>query len=120
MGLGISCTNADSQWNSVYEVFHRFFCGQVLACTESATSEYSVTSQCLSAILGPARESDVFRQKRRPAHIHRLGHRASVSSFKKSLKAGLGISRTNADSQWNSVYNAFHRNFCGGNETIRR
>jgi len=27
---------------------------------------------------------------------------------------GLGISRTNADSQWNQVYNAFHRNFCCG------
>jgi len=35
------------------------------------------------------------------------------------FKVGLGISRTNADSQWNPVYNAFHRNFCGGNETIR-
>jgi len=32
----------------------------------------------------------------------------------------LGISRTNADSQWNPVYNVFHRNFCCGNETIRR
>jgi len=32
---------------------------------------------------------------------------------------GLGISRTNVDSQWNPFYNAFHRNFCG-NETIRR
>jgi len=32
---------------------------------------------------------------------------------------GLGISLTNADSQWNPVYNAFHRNFCCGNETIR-
>jgi len=36
------------------------------------------------------------------------------------VKVGLGISRTNADSQWNPVYNAFHRNFCCGNETIRR
>jgi len=32
----------------------------------------------------------------------------------KGIKVGLGISRTNADSQWNSAYNAFHRNrFCG-------
>ena len=37
-----------------------------------------------------------------------------------NLKVGLGISRTNADSQWNPVYNVFHRNFCCGNETIRR
>ena len=37
-----------------------------------------------------------------------------------SFKVGLGISRTNADSQWNPVYNAFHRKFCCGNETIRR
>ena len=36
------------------------------------------------------------------------------------IKVGLGISRTNADSQWNPVYNAFHRNCCCGNETIRR
>jgi len=36
------------------------------------------------------------------------------------LKVGLGISRTNADSQWNPVYNAFHRDFCCGKETIRR
>jgi len=27
------------------------------------------------------------------------------------------ISRTNADSQWNPFYNAFHRIFCSGNET---
>jgi len=36
------------------------------------------------------------------------------------IKVGLGISRTNADSQSNPVYNAFHRFFCSGNETIRR
>jgi len=33
---------------------------------------------------------------------------------------GLGISRTNADSQWNPFYNTFHRNFCCGNGTIRQ
>jgi len=44
------------------------------------------------------------------------------NSFKRLyiVKVGLGISRTNADSQWNPVYNVFHRNFCCGNETIRR
>ena len=36
------------------------------------------------------------------------------------VKVGLDISRTNADSQWNPAYNAFHRIFCCGNETIRR
>ena len=38
------------------------------------------------------------------------------------FKVGLGISRTKVDSHWNpgSVYNAFHRFFCCGNETIRR
>jgi len=40
-------------------------------------------------------------------------------SSKVYIKVGLGISRTNADSQWNPVYNAFHRIFCCGNETIR-
>jgi len=28
-----------------------------------------------------------------------------------TIQVGLGISRTNADSQWNPVYNVFHRNF---------
>ena len=36
------------------------------------------------------------------------------------LKVGLGISRTNADSPWNPVYNVFHRNFGCKNETIHR
>jgi len=36
------------------------------------------------------------------------------------IKVGLCISRTNVDSQWNPVHNAFHRNFCCGNETIRQ
>jgi len=38
------------------------------------------------------------------------------------VKVGLGISRTNVDSQWNPVCNtlAFHRFFCCENETIRR
>jgi len=36
------------------------------------------------------------------------------------IKVGLGISRTIADSQWNPLYNAFHRNFCCGNETMRQ
>ena len=45
---------------------------------------------------------------------------AHHSGFRLPLKVWLGISRTNADSQWNPVYNVFHRNFCCGNETIRR
>jgi len=36
------------------------------------------------------------------------------------LKVGLGIPRTKADSQWNPVYNAFHRNSCCENEMILR
>jgi len=40
--------------------------------------------------------------------------------FDRSIKVGLRISRTNADSHWNPVYNAFHRFFCCGNETIRQ
>jgi len=34
------------------------------------------------------------------------------------FKVELGNSRTNEDPQWNPVYNAFHRFFCCGNETI--
>jgi len=36
------------------------------------------------------------------------------------IKVGLGITRTNTDSQWNPVYNAFHRIFGCGNKTICR
>jgi len=35
------------------------------------------------------------------------------------IKVRLGISRTNADSQWNQLYTVFHRIRCCGNETIR-
>jgi len=34
------------------------------------------------------------------------------------FKVGLGISRTNVDSQWNPVYNAFHLVFGCGSEKI--
>jgi len=37
-----------------------FLCGQILACTESATSEHSTTSLCISVLLGPAKESEVW------------------------------------------------------------
>jgi len=37
-----------------------------------------------------------------------------------TLEMGLGISRTNADFEWNPVYKAFHRICCCGNETIRQ
>ena len=40
--------------------------------------------------------------------------------YRHTVKVGLGISRMNADSQWNPVYNAFHRFFCCENETICR
>ena len=43
--------------------------------------------------------------------------RGDLKNTQPHLKVGLGIFRTNADSQWNPVYNVFHR-FCG-NETIR-
>jgi len=36
------------------------------------------------------------------------------------FEVGLGISRTNADSQWNPIYKVFHRIHRCGNETIRR
>ena len=39
--------------------------------------------------------------------------------WESEVKVGLVISRTNADSQWNPVYNAFHRKICCGNVTIR-
>ena len=37
-----------------------FSSDQVLACTESATSEYSTTSQCAT---GPVRESEVYPER---------------------------------------------------------
>ena len=36
---------------------------------------------------------------------------SQIGALSLQIKVGLGISRTNADSQWNPVYNAFHRNF---------
>ena len=33
----------------------------------------------------------------------------SVNYVSFMMKAGLGVSRTNADSQWNTVYKAFYR-----------
>jgi len=44
----------------------------------------------------------------------------SVNSVSHMIKAGLGISRTNADSQWNTAYKAFYQiRFCG-NKAISR
>ena len=52
-------------------------------------------------------ESTNIEKGRRTSRVKR-----QVSHSVKSLfKVGLGISRTNADSQWNQVYNAFHRIF---------
>jgi len=66
------CSKAH-QGSSVDRPCQPSFCRQVLACTKSATSEYSIKSQCSSALLGPARESEVYprhpQMKKRPAHI---------------------------------------------------
>jgi len=45
-----------------------------------------------------------------------------TSSEKNVIQVGLGIYRTNADSQWNPFYKAFHQIHCCGNpdEMIRR
>jgi len=48
------------QGSSVNRSFQPSFCGQVLAYKESATSEYSTASQCLSVLLGPGRENTFF------------------------------------------------------------
>ena len=40
--------------------------------------------------------------------------------IKQGIKVGLGISRANADSQWNPVYKAFHRIHRCGDTTIRQ
>jgi len=55
-----------------------FLFDQILACTESATSEYSTTSQCLSALLGrPGRAKCILdglrwgkQKKQRTNHSH--------------------------------------------------
>ena len=49
-------------------------------------------------------------------HIYMYVHRYIYTSDK--FKVRLGISWTNADPQWNPVYNAFHRIFCCGNEFV--
>jgi len=44
----------------------------------------------------------------------------SPPTFSLVIKVGLGISQTNSDSEWNPVYNAFHRIFCCENKTIHQ
>jgi len=73
------------------------FCGQVLACTESATLKYWTRSQYLSALLGAARDSQVY--PRRPqmekmcsAHITPIrplpGDSAHISAIKIAASRG--------------------------------
>ena len=64
----------------------------------------------------------VAKNVRMPYFIGHFPQKSPIisGSFAKSdlqLEVGLGISRTNTDSQWNPVYNEFHRFFCCGNET---
>jgi len=77
---------------------------------------------------GPGDENGYHRQvlaslKLRLRNDHKLPN-INVCSLPQpqqhTFKVRLGISRTNADSQWNPVYNAFHRFLGCGNETIRR
>ena len=63
------------------------------------------------------KRSSEFEFWRRVRKIERLFPGANL--VLRPASVGLGISRTNADSQWNPVHNAFHRNFCYANETIR-
>ena len=64
------------QGSSVDRPCQPFSFDQVLACTESATSEYSTTSQCLSALLGrPGRVKFILkglRWKKKPTHLSLL------------------------------------------------
>jgi len=52
------------------------FCWQVLVCTESATSKYATTSQCLSALLGrPGRVKLILNGliwEKKPTHLSLL------------------------------------------------
>ena len=45
---------------------------------------------------------------------------SQVGASRAVFKVGLGIFRTNVDSQWNPVYKAFHRVRCCENETNLR
>ena len=53
-------------------------------------------------------------------HVQPHLKQTRTTNVQPHLEVGLGISRTNPGSQWISVYNAFHRIFCCGNETICR
>ena len=88
----------DSQWGPVYNAFHR-----ILSCGNKP-------------IFGQYSKRDLYEGNMRPALGHGCGKQTPSASILFShtnllhvLKVGLGISRTNADSQWNPVYNAFHR-----------
>jgi len=71
----------------------------------------------------PSISGDIFERSKLEARTSFFTERGALARictaelFSWTLfKVGLGISRTNADSQWNPVYNVFHRNFCCGNE----
>ena len=68
--------------------------------------------------LACANQALYFLENARKAHIQFLDpNRHDVNT---TLKVGLGICRTNADSPWNPVYNVFYRLFFCGNKTIGR
>jgi len=83
-----------------------FSLDQVLACTESATSEYSTTSQCLSALLGrPGRVKFILDGLRRfsgfwfvtPPHSQRINYSIqAVCSNKVAQKRLTETNRTPA------------------------
>jgi len=69
-----------------------FLMDQVLTCTESATSEYSTASQCLSALLGwPLRVRFILnglRWKKKPTHLSLQYDRCLVTRHPSATTTG--------------------------------
>ena len=60
-------------------------------------------------VIGGLGGEEMIRSKKQIAG--KISGHGGVATTGKLLMVGLGISRTNADSRWNPVYNVFHRNF---------
>ena len=60
------------------------------------------------------------REKEKEGEREREGERQRERERERMPKVGLGVSRTNADSQWNPVYKAFHRKHWCENKATHR
>ena len=75
------------------------------------SSIHMLKLQCLTARLGKTTWNDLSSMHVPDKATLGVLHSQIMAQELSTLKVGLGISRTNVDSRWNPVYNAFHRFF---------